>query len=87
MRAEDRDAPATLRDPRVVLNYLVGEGVLQVRLLDLSTQVELARAQGRVSVLQPAVALEGAALDADATYLLALALIEGEGIQDRKSVV
>ena len=87
VRAEDRDAPATLRDPRVVLNYLVGEGVLQVRLLDLSTQAELARAQGRVSVLQPAVALEGVTLDAEATYLLALALIEGEGIQARTSVI
>jgi YYY domain-containing protein len=87
LRAEDRDAPAALRDPRLVLNYLEGQATVRARLLDPHTQAELASAQARVSPAQPSIALDGVTLDADAGYLLALALVEGDSLRARTSVI
>jgi len=87
LRDEDRNAPSALRAPRLALNYLEGQGTVRARLLDLHTQAELASAQGRVSPSQPVIALDGITLNADAEYLLALALVEGEGLRARTSVI
>ncbi|PJF46629.1 MAG: hypothetical protein CUN48_12820, partial [Candidatus Thermofonsia Clade 3 bacterium] len=78
---------APLQRPRFTLNYVEGEGLVQVRLLEAPTQAELGVARQHIGPAASTIAFNGVAIEPDADYTLELTLLDGDSIRARTSVI
>ncbi|GIV84493.1 MAG: hypothetical protein KatS3mg052_1500 [Candidatus Roseilinea sp.] len=84
-RADGVGAP--LQRPRFTLNYVEGEGLVQVRLLEAPTQAELGVARQRIGPDASTIAFDEAVIELDADYMLELTLQDGAVLRARTSVI
>ncbi|BCX04887.1 MAG: hypothetical protein KatS3mg053_2825 [Candidatus Roseilinea sp.] len=78
---------AVMQRPRFTLNYVEGEGTVQMRLFDAQTRAELGTARQRIAPGAATIAPDGISLTPETDYMIELTLLDGAGLRARTSVI